>query len=318
MEVVVSAIICTHNRAVYLRKAIGSLIHQTLPRENYEIVVVDNGSSDRTADVVRQEFGDVPMLRYVYEPMLGLAYARNAGCNTAQGKYVAYLDDDAVACPSWLEKIVNVFETFKPRPGCVGGKVDLLWESPRPPWVTDNLLPFLAYVDWSSAPIVLTGDQYVAGVNFAFPKQLLQDIGGFDPRLDRRGNNLLSNGDVLVVRQLQLKGYNCLYLPDVAVQHHVSTNRLSESWFIRRLFWQGVSNVLQDNILTPRSRASLLKDAYGDVRRLTKPLRGGYLSPRRIYWHLKAIPFGDWLDHSYLAGKAREKLYLAFRGLLTR
>ena len=133
MSIRISAIICTLNRAAYLEKAIQSLADQTLPEEQFEIIVVDNGSTDNTKTMV-EGFKHLENLRYIYEPIMGLSQARNTGWQNAQGDYVAYLDDDAIACPEWLERIVQAFDTVEPRPGSVGGKVIPVWEAERPAW----------------------------------------------------------------------------------------------------------------------------------------------------------------------------------------
>src|SRR6476620_7050027 len=105
----ISAIICTHNRAAYLGAAIDSLLIQDFP-DNFEVVVVDNASSDyaspessasRTREVVEARLGD-RRLKYVWEPEIGLSVARNTGAKEAGSEILAYLDDDAVAEPNWL------------------------------------------------------------------------------------------------------------------------------------------------------------------------------------------------------------------------
>src|SRR3990172_11341947 len=109
MSIITSAIICTHNRAEYLTKAIQSLVGQSISKDRYEIIVVDNCSTDFTKEVV-ERFSSKNYIRYIYEPTLGANYARNTGWRNARGKYVAYLDDDTVACHIWLDKILEVFE----------------------------------------------------------------------------------------------------------------------------------------------------------------------------------------------------------------
>ena len=96
MNVQISAVVCTHNRAAYLRKALQSLVDQTMAQELYEIIVVDNASTDGTKQVV-SEYSGASNLRCLYEPVIGLSRARNTGWGNARGEYVAYLDDDAVA-----------------------------------------------------------------------------------------------------------------------------------------------------------------------------------------------------------------------------
>ncbi len=261
--------------------------------------------------MVRREFSDLTNLRYIYESRLGLAHARNAGWRNARGKYVAYLDDDGVACPTWLEKIVDVFETVKPQPGCVGGKIAPIWEAARPNWLTDELLSSLAILDWSDSPVVLDNRQYLAGVNLAFQKDILAEIDGFWQGLDRTGKNLLSSGDVLAERQVQNLGYNCYYDPKIVVHHHISASRLTKEWFRQRFYWQGVSDAILEQILSPSPRHALFKSAIADVFRLVKILTGGHVHPRRIFWNINGIRFPQWLSYNYKAGAARKKLSMA-------
>lgn len=139
-----SVIICTFNRAHYLRKAIHSLLKQTLPPETFEILVVDNGSTDETCQMMTEEFDSVTNLRYLYEPTPGLSHARNTGWKHAQGDYVAYLDDDAIAVSDWCHNILNVFKSYEIRPGCVGGRVAPIWESSCPHWVSVTMQHYLS------------------------------------------------------------------------------------------------------------------------------------------------------------------------------
>ncbi|MEE8471432.1 MAG: glycosyltransferase family A protein [Dehalococcoidia bacterium] len=113
MSIRVSAIICTHNRSDYLRQAIQSLADQTLPTEQYEVIVVDNGSTDNTRAVV-EGFDHIANLRYVYEPILGLSQARNTGWQNARGEYIAFMDDDAIGYPtSWKSRWQYSRKTLK-------------------------------------------------------------------------------------------------------------------------------------------------------------------------------------------------------------
>ncbi len=244
MSVRISAVVCTFNRTNYLRKAIRSLVEQTLFRDHYDILVVDNGSTDNTREVVLREFSNVQSLRYLYEPILGVSQARNTGWANAAGEYVAYLDDDAIVSPQWLEKILNVFETVKPKPGCVGGKVEPIWEVPRPPWLSDEIVPYLTTVDWSKTPIALNDTQWLAGTNIAFPRSLLEVMGGFQVDLGRKGSKLLSMEEILLQRQLQSKGYDCFYHPEISVGHHMQASRLAKGWFFKRVYWQGVCEAM--------------------------------------------------------------------------
>lgn len=274
----ISAVICTHNRACYLRKALNSLLQQTLPPAQFEIVVVDNRSSDKTQEVVLEEFSDCTNLRYVYEPLLGLSQARNTGWQRALGEYVAYLDDDAIASPEWLEKILVSFEHIHPRPGVVCGKVEPIWENPRPLWVSDRLVGYFSVIDYSDKPIFLE-DKYFCGANMAFPTEVLKESGGFNINLGRKGKNLLSNEELLLRKELQQLSYSIYYHPKVCVKHHVPPDRIAKRWLLTRAYWQGISNAALLLYLDPLSfsqKAVLisrsLKESYGVLKQLLRPI----------------------------------------------
>lgn len=223
-------------------KAIMSLVGQSLDKSLYEIIIVDNCSTDDTKKVVLCDCAKVTNLRYIYEPVLGLSQARNTGWKNAKGNYVAFLDDDAIANKYWLEKIVSTFNTVIPCPGVVGGKVVPLWESPRPDWISDNLLGYYTVVDWSDYPIILNDKQWLAGANMSFQKDILKSLGGFKTELGRKGKKLLSSEEILIRKEIEEIGYKIYYSPDIVVEHHIPCSRATKKWLIRRIYWQGISN----------------------------------------------------------------------------
>ncbi len=275
MSILISAVICTHNRVEYLPKAIRSLAQQTLDRQLYEIIVVDNASTDNTREVLVNRCSTMTNLRYVYEARLGLSRARNMGWEKARGKYVAYLDDDAIACSDWLENIVSVFRNVQPTPGCVAGRVDPLWDAPRPAWLSDALLCAFTIVDWSGHPKTLNRNEWPAGTNMAFPKSLLRAVGGFDVALGRKGMGLLSMEEVLLRLKLEKMGYTSYYDPAIRVVHLVSSSRLTKGWLARRWFWQGVSGAITRVRLKSLTALRRLSFATSAVKKL-------FLSPEDL------------------------------------
>ncbi|MGF1568062.1 MAG: glycosyltransferase [Nodosilinea sp.] len=241
MEILISAVICTFNRSTYVGKAVQSLLEQTLDHSQYEIIVVDNNSTDDTKAAIDQQFSQVNNLKYVFEKKVGLSQARNTGLAQAAGQYIAYLDDDAIAAPTWLERIVNCFQNIQPVPGSVGGKIEPIWESPRPEWLPDQFLGYLTIVDWSDAPFWVEKPKYIAGANMAFLRSVLDQVGGFNVALGRQGKKLLSNEELYLQGLIQKQGHGIYYDPAISVKHHVTPSRLTQSWFIQRLYWQGVS-----------------------------------------------------------------------------
>jgi glycosyltransferase involved in cell wall biosynthesis len=255
----VSVVICTHNRAERLGDAIGSVLAQDSAGVPFELLVVDNRSTDGTRDTV-ERFGGDRRVRYVWEPALGLCHARNTGGREARGEYIAYLDDDAVACAGWLQAIPAAFEAMADV-GVVGGRVEPIWEAARPTWLSDDVALSLTIVDWSVTPTVITDvrNQWLVGANMAVRAKALRAVGGFHPRLDRVGTRMLSSGDVYLQKQIMARGYRCFYAPAMAVRHAVPASRLTKRWFRRRYYSQGLSDAvmqLLDGHTSPRARAS--------------------------------------------------------------
>ena len=163
--------------------------------------------------------------------------------------------------PGWLAAVRDCFET-DPNIGIVGGPAHPIWERQRPRWMSDQLAVSLAIIDWGPVKKVIRDlrREWLVGTNIAVSKALLQEIDGFHPKLDRVGNKLLSNGDILLQKQVIGKGYDCAYLPAMAIQHLVPASRLHRRWFMRRFYWQAVSDAVMyaiEDDASPRRRARL-------------------------------------------------------------
>ena len=245
MKKEISVVLCTYNHADYLNKSLTSLISQSLPEEQFEIIVVDNASRDHTKEIIRN-FSGTRNLRCLYEPKLGLSIARNRGWQNAQGDYVAFLDSDAIASRDWLGRIKKRFESSQPKPAAVGGRIMPIWEGSRPDWLSQDLEPYLGIIDWSKTPFIIDDENpyYLAGSNIAYRRDVLQRMNGFSDCLGRRGQNLLSNEEILLQKEITHLNLFYFYDPDIYVYHHVKSHCLHKKWFYKRFFWQGISDVI--------------------------------------------------------------------------
>jgi len=265
----ISAIICTHNRDTYLGAAIDSLLTQDFA-DGFEILVVDNGSSDRTRQVVEQRTQN-PRLKYVFEPVIGLSVARNTGAKVACGEILAYLDDDAVANANWLRALYSAYQNNS-KLAIAGGKVTLLWpQGVQPPhWLSTGLAANLGAYDLGESMVYIDNPGLTPrGLNYSIRRRFWEEIGGFDTHLGRVGKKLLSNEELQMTELALQRGWQVYYLPNALVAHNVSPERLKRSWFFDRGWWQGISECYREQLAG--------KDGIGQLQRGSERfLRGLY------------------------------------------
>lgn len=243
----ISAIICTHNRDTYLGAAIDSLLSQNFAPP-FEVIIVDNASSDRTHEVVEARLSD-PRLHYIYEPVTGLSVARNTGAKVAQSEILAYLDDDAVASPHWLESLYEAYQNNE-KLAVAGGKVTLLWLDRQPPqWLSQNLAGNLGAYDLGDEVVYVDRPSLTPrGLNYSIRRAFLEQVGGFDLKLGRVGKVLLSNEELRMTELALELGWQVAYLPTALVAHNIAPERLNRAWFLNRGWWQGISECYREQL----------------------------------------------------------------------
>ncbi|NOU83394.1 glycosyltransferase [Paenibacillus sp. LMG 31459] len=241
----ISIIICTYNRSALLVKT----LHSLLPLENLdqaEIIVVDNSSKDDTAAAIRRfmdTYGADMDIRYLLEPVQGLSAARNTGILASKSPLIAFLDDDAIPCRTWISTIVSTFEQ-KPEVMAMGGKIAPIFESKRPEWLIKPFeLPY-TIVDLGNRIREYPKRLHPCGANMAMRK-IVFDISLFPLELGRKGDSLLSGEETWLFGQIQQEGHSILYHPEMAVDHFVPANRLTEDWIMKRYYSQGISNAMK-------------------------------------------------------------------------
>lgn len=242
----ISAVICTYNRYDVLEKAIKSLEAQTLDASDFEILIIDNSPDFNASEKVKNAYEHIENLKYIIEKTPGLSNARNVATQLADSEFVSFLDDDAIATPQWLEKILEAIEIFGDEVDVVGGRINPIWEKPRPQWLGDALLGNVSVVNWGGACRVASDDEWFAGANITFRVKALQEHGGFATNLGRKGSGaiLLSNEESDLMDKIRASKRKLVYQPEARVDHLVEEKRLERSWFRRRASWQAVSDFL--------------------------------------------------------------------------
>ena len=244
----VSIIVPTMNRAKSLEIAVGSLAAQDFPPEHYEIIVVDNGSTDDTAAVVDAAVSRYAnqCIRYIFEPVPGLLSGRHRGALEAQGDLLCFVDDDIEAVPTWLSAIVGAFADESVH--LVGGPSMPRFEADPPPWMDRFMDCRNGRIICGDLSLFDIGNEtrriepiYVWGLNFSIRKQTLFDLGGFHPDcIPKKLQHFQGDGETGLARTIRQKGLTAVYAGGARVVHHIPRERLTVTYFENRYFYQGV------------------------------------------------------------------------------
>ena len=243
-----SIIIPTRNRAPWLGQALASFAGQSFPRDRYEILVVDNGSTDRTADLVRTAISRYAGhgIRYFFESIPGLLSGRHRGAAEAAGGLLVFVDDDIEAAPGWLAGIVDAFKD--PDVHLAGGPSLPKFEVAPPRWLEGYWVKNGGRIECSALSLIYMGDQakavdpdHIWGLNYAIRKSTLYEAGGFHPDcVPKEIQCFQGDGESGLSLKIREKGYGAVYVPQARVVHHIPRTRLTVAYFEERYFYQGV------------------------------------------------------------------------------
>ncbi len=252
---ILTAVICTYDRYRLLGDAVLSLCQQSLPKDEYRILIVDNSPDGAAARQFAAPLSGISNLRYLHVDRPGLSNARNIALREVTTPYVAFMDDDAIAATDWLENIARFFHDAKQAVAAVGGPVAPIWEAPRPTWLHDELLGYVGLLDLGDQLLEIGSRQWLIGANIAYQRDALNAVGGFRTDLGRRGTILISNEELELQARLREARFRLFYCPDVRVRHRVPPERLTQTWVRQRVFWQAIS----DLITNPAAEAQIQK-----------------------------------------------------------
>jgi GT2 family glycosyltransferase len=207
----ISYIISTHNRSKSLVRCLASISKLSYP--NWELIIVDNGSTDNTVTIVREFQSDSAIsVKLVEEPTLGVSYGRNAGIQASEGEIIAFSDDDCYPASDYLENIFSVFDK-EDDVGYVSGRIELYDPDDAPVSInTDKNVRYFA-------PYRYIRGGLVWGANMAFRRSVLDKIGLFDMRFGP-GTNLPAAEDRDLAMRASLAGFKGKYCPEIVVYHH--------------------------------------------------------------------------------------------------
>jgi glycosyltransferase involved in cell wall biosynthesis len=242
----ITVIVCTYNRCETLARTLDSIAASIVPNSvEWEVLIVDNNSTDKTREVVAQYSQRYPgRFRYLREGNQGLCFARNAGVRESRGDILAFTDDDATVEPDWLWNL-----TVPLRSGewaGAGGRIVPVWERPLPRWLCLEKGGWRGpFVVFDPGPDAATLTEPPWGANMAFRRAMFEKYGGFRTDLGRRGSNLMGGEDVEFGRRLMAGGERLYYVPSAVVHHPIPASRMTKRYMLAWWFWFAVSEITE-------------------------------------------------------------------------
>jgi len=233
-----SIIIPTYNRADVILRSLATWAVQTMSITEFEVIVVDNNSTDNSAQLIQDFIADKPNIRYLLETQKGSTNARHAGAKIAKADILIFCDDDGLFNPECVQEVLNVYAANE-NVSAVAGKIEIQWDAPAPDWIEPYLF-MLGRLNYGKE-VIYRNDIYLNGGIFSIRKDVFNELGGFNP--DLVGNYLVGDGDTGLVIKLHKAGKLIGWTPFATMQHLQFVDRQgTERDMGRRFFNTGISN----------------------------------------------------------------------------
>jgi len=233
----ITVVVCTYNRSELLQVCLDSLACQIVAKDKpvFEVIIVDNNSTDATMDVACIFVEKYSHFRVVIEKQQGLSHARNCGWQEAQGQYVAYIDDDAKAYDDWIESII-AFTIQYPSVSVFGGPYFAYSVVPVPAWFPKDYGALSNGADTRS----LRQDEWISGTNMIFRKSLLAQFGGFETELGMAGEVIAYGEETDLLQRMKDRKISIFYVPSVCVNHVIMAHKLNLYFLVKSSFARGM------------------------------------------------------------------------------
>ena len=222
----ISIIVCTYNRDKYLYDALSHIADNDYPADDYEIILVNNNSTDNTlaeAERFKLAYPNIN-ITIVTELQNGLSFARNRGIEESKGDFLVFLDDDTAVDSNYLH---NISENLAQHPDTIafGGKVVPIFETGMPQWVSCWTMPLFAVTDKGEGTGLFKGMSYPVGANMGVKRSAFEKYGTFDTQLGRKWNLLLGGEEKDFFYRLKADKQKIYYFGNIAAEHLIPATR---------------------------------------------------------------------------------------------
>lgn len=280
-----SIVIATYNNALSLERTLKSVAAQDADKSLWECVVVNNGSTDDTAEraaAFAKAHSDIN-IRIVEELKQGLSHARNCGIAESKGQFIAFIDDDETINEGFVSAYIDLFRNHGAFVG--SGALKVRYDSSRPKWISFYTEKMIANpVDLGSEIITITSSVTPAGGNMAFNREVFNLYGNFDTNLGRKGGELFGGEENDLFDRIRDLGERIFYTPHAIAYHHIADKKLTPEYFDKLSYGVGVSKRLR------AEKRDSLEELYNDEkakRRYTLLLSLFYIltfRPQKASW----------------------------------
>lgn len=231
----ISIVICTYNRADYIQEAMESLYNQTLAKDAYEVIVVNNNSSDNTELVCTNFIANHldAQFYFINEQQQGASFARNTGAKFSKSPLLCFMDDDAVAEKNYLQRIIHFFES-NPTAGGLGGRIIPRYIPAEPKWMSYFVSSLVGNFDYAQEVTEFSANKYPLESNMIIRKEDFILVNGFNTALPGVIGNFRIGGEGKeFFLKLKALGKAIYYDPSIIVEHIVETKKLTNEYLYR-------------------------------------------------------------------------------------
>jgi glucosyl-dolichyl phosphate glucuronosyltransferase len=206
---------------------------QDMDPARYEVVVVDNNSTDGTRQAIEAFTGKTPRVTYLFEPRQGVSYGRNTGIQAASAPVIAFTDDDVRVSRSWLSTILAALAEH-PEAACVGGRVLPAWPQPCPAWLGREHWGPLGLLDYGEQPLQVNASRRLCLItaNAAYRREIFDRIGMFSPHVQAVGREVATEDHEILLRLWRAGGQG-LYWPALTATADVVAERMQRRYHRR-------------------------------------------------------------------------------------
>lgn len=289
-SILLSVVVATYNGADYIGRCLESFTKQSVDQDKFEVIVVDNNSSDHTSQIASEYVDQHTNFILLKEKQQGVSYARNLGISNSRGKYICFIDDDAYADTNWLKNILSAFENVNPQPAVIGGEILPYYTTDKPAWFHDKY----EIRTRGNKPRFLSPDECKSGFpesNFNVRKEILDETGYFSTDFGPKGEKMIFGEGSEMSGRISSKYPYFWYDPGIFVYHIVPERNMSVKYILSRKF---ETAYMYQALRTPSM--GILKNGFTLGTCIVRIVFNALLSVVFVRWFTKKA-INDWLHH---------------------